>query len=93
MKNVPNKIYLQIDADGETPKDFKGLEVTWCKDKIYDNDIEFLRKDFVSKQINKMVEHIRKIKEDKTLPVRSGVISLYAIIKLQQLDKELNAPY
>lgn len=45
MENIPNKIYLQIDADGETPDNFKGLEVTWCVDKIYDNDIEYLNKE------------------------------------------------
>lgn len=26
MKNLPKKIFLQIDADGETPEDFKELE-------------------------------------------------------------------
>src|SRR6185312_7779555 len=47
MKNIPEKIYLQIgdECDGE---DFNELsEVSWCKDKIYDNDIEFERKDNV----------------------------------------------
>lgn len=44
MKNVPDKIYLQIDADGETPEDFKELAcVSWCEDKIYDNDIEYVK--------------------------------------------------
>lgn len=44
MKNIPNKIYLQIGE--ETPKDadFKELdEVTWCQDKINPNDIEYVR--------------------------------------------------
>lgn len=41
MKNVPEKIYLQVDADGETPEDFKQLDVTWCVDKINDTDIEY----------------------------------------------------
>ena len=43
MKNIPKKIYLQVgdECDGE---DFKELsEVSWCKDKIYENDIEFVR--------------------------------------------------
>jgi hypothetical protein len=43
MKNVPDKIYLQIDADGETPEDFSELAgVSWCADKINDNDIEYV---------------------------------------------------
>lgn len=45
MKNVPEKIYLQVDCDGETPEDFKELEVSWCSDKIHDTDIEYIRKD------------------------------------------------
>lgn len=42
MKNIPEKIYLQVDADGETPEDFDGLSITWCPDKIHDNDIEYV---------------------------------------------------
>lgn len=43
MKNLPEKIYLQIDADGETPEDFNELEgVTWCSERINDNDIEYV---------------------------------------------------
>lgn len=44
MKNIPNKIYLQIGDD--TPKyiDFNDLdEVTWCADRISENDIEYIR--------------------------------------------------
>jgi hypothetical protein len=41
MKNIPEKIYLQIDADGETPEDFNGLEVTWSTDRINENDLEY----------------------------------------------------
>ncbi len=44
MKNIPKKIYLQIDDDGETPEDFSELyEVSWCADKINKNDIEYKR--------------------------------------------------
>lgn len=46
MKNVPAKIYLQIDADGETPENFKELEgITWCSEKINQNDIEYIQAD------------------------------------------------
>lgn len=43
LKNIPDKIYLQI---GEIPDedDFIDLEdVCWCVDKINDNDIEYCR--------------------------------------------------
>ena len=44
MKNIPNKIYLQVGDDIDLPDDFKSLEpkfVTWCEDKINKNDLEF----------------------------------------------------
>lgn len=44
MKNIPDKIYLQIGADTPKDVDFKDLdEVTWCADKISENDIEYVR--------------------------------------------------
>ena len=46
MKNVPKKIYLQIGEDADLEEDFNELsneDITWCKDKINDNDIEYVR--------------------------------------------------
>ncbi len=54
--NAPEKIYLQVC--GDCPQTdcynckFEDLEdnITWCKDKIFKNDIEYVRKDaFVEK--------------------------------------------
>lgn len=48
MKNLPDKIYLQIgeDINIDSSIDFNCLsEVTWCKDKINDNDIVYIRAD------------------------------------------------
>lgn len=43
MKNIPEQIYLQI-GDIEN-SDFNELsEVTWCKDKVHNTDIEYVRK-------------------------------------------------
>jgi hypothetical protein len=42
MKNIPPKIYLQVDADGETPKEFQELEVSWATERVYPNDIEYV---------------------------------------------------
>lgn len=34
INNIPEKIYLQVDADGDTPKDFNDLHgVSWCTDE------------------------------------------------------------
>lgn len=46
MKNVPNRIYLQVGdltEDEIRELDFEDLsEVTWCKDNIFPTDIEFV---------------------------------------------------
>jgi len=48
MKNIPEKIYLQIGDDCDS-EDFNELsEVSWNKDKIYENDIEFTLQNKVS---------------------------------------------
>ena len=45
MKNIPNKIYLNIGYEPEKDDDFNDLgEVTWCVDKVNNNDIEYQRK-------------------------------------------------
>lgn len=51
MKNLPIRIYLQIDADGETPEDFKELEgVTWCSERIYPTDVEYILNEETAKR-------------------------------------------
>ena len=56
MKNIPKIIYLQIDADGETPEDFKELVgVTWCTKKMNPNDIEFILNGDTEKRDKKLI--------------------------------------
>jgi hypothetical protein len=48
MKNLPEKIYLQIgeEADINDDIDFNELVgVSWCSDKIEESDVEFVRSD------------------------------------------------
>lgn len=48
MKNLPEKIYLQIgeEADIDDDIDFNELVgVSWCSDKIEESDVEFVRSD------------------------------------------------
>ena len=47
MKNEPKKVYLQIGDiwDGTDPEldEFRELvEVTWCADRIWKNDLEYV---------------------------------------------------
>jgi hypothetical protein len=48
MKNIPQKIYLQIGEDVSTKEndsDFNNLAgVSWCADKINNTDIEYVLK-------------------------------------------------
>ena len=63
---APEKIYLQVcgdcnDNDCENCK-FEDLEenVTHCKDKIFDNDIEYTRTDaFIEKALSWLKNHYR----------------------------------
>ena len=60
MKNIPNKIYLQVgELDENDNNDFEMLrgDVTWCTDKIYKNDIEYRLKESPKKH-NKTVKGI-----------------------------------
>lgn len=51
MKNIPRKIFLQVDEKGETPDDFNELEgVTWCEDRINDNDLEYILKEITNEK-------------------------------------------
>lgn len=50
MKNIPERIYLQIsNEDAEEFEDFNALEdsacdaVTWCTDRINSSDVEYVR--------------------------------------------------
>lgn len=47
MKNLPDRIYLQIESDAEDFNDLK--EVTHCVDRINDSDVEYSR---VEKGVN-----------------------------------------
>lgn len=46
MKNLPKKIYLQVDPQPYGYKTFeeacKQEEVNWCEDKINNNDVEYV---------------------------------------------------
>ena len=61
---APEKIYLQVcgDCNANDCKNckFEDLEdnVTWCKDKIFDKDIEYTRTDaFIEKAANWLRTH------------------------------------
>ena len=72
MKNLPDKIYLQIgeDINIDSNTDFNTLkEVTWCKDKINNNDIVYIRAD-----LKQLSEETRKDFEKENCVTLNGEI-------------------
>lgn len=71
MKNIPNKIYLQVDPENEKPEFFDELGTTWCSDRINDNDIPYYRKqvkvepevkvNFAERIIEEEIEKLEKL--------------------------------
>lgn len=65
MKNIPNKIYLNL-GDDFTAKEFKeadfndASEVSWCKDRIDKNDLVYYRKPFIDKAIAEIKQEMKK---------------------------------
>jgi hypothetical protein len=59
MTTPPDKIYLQFYGDPEfwpAPDEPEPAEeVTWCRDKIHDPDIEYLRKDVVIEALKQVL--------------------------------------
>lgn len=66
MKNLPNKIYLNF---GEMTKEefekedynvFTKVDeyaVTFCEDKVYENDVEYIHKDVVDNMLKSAEDH------------------------------------
>lgn len=52
MYKPPEKIYLQVDPEGESADDFFD-GVTWCADRINNSEVEYVRVDIVSDQLKK----------------------------------------
>lgn len=46
MKRL-DKIYLQVEDESGNKLVVGRDEVTWCRDRIYDSDIEYVRADLV----------------------------------------------
>ena len=70
MKNIPNKIFLNLGEDLEDFEDFNELgEVTWCADKVNDNDIEYQRKP-IWHDLRKNPDDLPKTNKDVLVMIR-----------------------
>lgn len=58
MKNQLDKIYLVVGADGEC-EDFEELVgVSWCEDRINDDDLAYLSFSFISARIKELEKEL-----------------------------------
>ena len=67
IKNLPDKIYLnfgEITKEGFEKDDYNEFckldefAVTFCEDKVYDTDVEYIRKDaFIEKATSYIQQH------------------------------------
>jgi hypothetical protein len=52
MKNLPDKLYLQIGEEADDSDDFNSLYgVSWCDDQIHKNDVVYVREDIMIKRL------------------------------------------
>lgn len=88
MKNIPEKIYLQVGdlADEEIREtDFNDLseeDITWCVDKVFPTDIEFAC-------TGSEEENLRKLEDEKWEQRRWELVK--TIVHGQMSDPELEA--
>lgn len=63
MKNIPDKIYLQLGEDIEDVENFDELneeDVLWCQVKCYSTDLEYLSLQEVKSIIAKSVKIVKE---------------------------------
>ena len=70
MKNVPEKIYLQVGENTDQFDNFNKLVgVSWCAEQINKNDIVYVREDIMIKRLEACW---RTILENKQLTQRTN---------------------
>lgn len=87
----PKIIYLQIgeDANIEDMKsyDFETNAITWCWDKIHDNDIKFISANEIISKIDEMIGEYKKNQKELINYGNDGIIIDYQIIALTELKQ------
>lgn len=82
MKNQPDKIYLQLglEDNGETCEDFNELhDISWCSDKVYSDDLEYISVDFI----------LRRIKELEIQLINTNPKRKETVLRRQEVINEL----
>ena len=93
MKDIPETIFLQIDDYGKDAESFSELETTFCEDKIYEDDIEYILKLKYEEEHKKNQELIEQQKKIKLISAISGNPDHNRLMKnhINRLVKEIDA--
>lgn len=86
MKNIPKFIYLQsgLEQYRESCEDFNELDnISWCVDKIYGDDLQFVSVSYLLAEIHKMYLEEEPTK-DNALKVGQKILILEKIKNLIQ---------
>ena len=80
MKNIPEKIYLQIGEYTGKPafNELVRSEITWCDTKIFDNDIEYIHSaDLMSLLLEFCKFHHKRFNLQNVEQARAQLIDTY----------------
>ena len=82
MKDIPETIYLQVGEIYDDDKDILSFhdlnEVTWSEERVFDNDIKFIRPDSLQGQLT-VLEELVKTYGNRSLP--NVIQQIQSIIK------------
>jgi len=87
----PKIIYLQIGEDANI-EDMKSYEfetnaITWCWDKINDNDVKYISANGIISKIDEMIGEYKKNQKELINYGNDGIIIDYQIIALTELKQ------
>lgn len=95
MKNLPDKIYLNFgeitkeEFEADDYNEFCKLDefaVTFCEDKVYDTDVEFVRKDaFIGKACEFLKDRVEHDSIDYPMATKHLVEDFKKYMKGEQL--------
>lgn len=95
MKNKPDKVFLQV-GEYEEPDDFNELaEVTWCRDRIDENDIEYvsaeklnwLLEKYRSRLLNEFNEAVNAMSKNPDAQATCKLLKAQFELSIMELEK------
>ena len=84
--NQNDRIYLQVCKDSMSEQ---YGEVTWCQDRVYDSDVEYIRADLAEQQLAECEKKVKRL-QDTLYFIRDGHTGLYGE-ELRACNKALDA--